>query len=250
MRTLWVVLLSIGATAAAAGEPAAFCGGAERDAAGGGLRVWNEATPGRESWRPPPCTGWTSPGFKLLVGISGTFSYSGGADGLLARFGGISGLTHVPFWSPTENDWRPIVLDAAALTGPDPDQHRADFTPEELGRGGDFFFLQGGGRASDVTYRMHVIEARPDRIVISTENVTPVRLFIMTLFSPGELQSVYLLERTGPGSWSYRSLTRTGLHASFLTDGRDASVINRAVALARHFTGIDLVREPALAAKR
>jgi hypothetical protein len=67
---------------------------------------------------------------------------------------------------------------------------------------------------------------------------------MITLFPPGEAQSVYLLERESPDIWRYYSLARTGKKASSLTEGHDASLINRAVAYYRYLAGIPTDREP------
>jgi hypothetical protein len=253
VRSIAVLLVAFWAAAAAAQDESALlpCGGAAlATPAGGAIRVWNGSTAEAESWHPPACTGWTAPGFKLLVQVAGSFPYEGDGAGLLDRFGAVSALTQVRFWSVSESDWRPLVERSLALAGPGAERRRPDFTADELKRGGDFYFEQGGGRASDVTYRLRVLDATHDRIVLSTENVTAVKLFLVTLFPPGELQSVYVLQRRATREWSYVNLTRTGREASPLTDGRDASIVNRAAALARHFTGTELVRGPAPSVSR
>jgi len=55
--------------------------------------------------------------------------------------------------------------------------------------------------SSPVVYRLRVLEAGAQRIVIATENVSPIRAFLVTLFPPGSLRAVYFLERRGPGAW-------------------------------------------------
>jgi len=64
----------------------------------------------------------------VLVALAGRFSYRGSVDGLLARFGAISALAGIQYWSVTEGGWRTLITHAAALDGPDATRPRADFT--------------------------------------------------------------------------------------------------------------------------
>ncbi len=91
---------------------------------------------------------------------------------------------------------------------------------------------------------MRITEVGQDRIVFDVENVTTMRLFFLTLFSPGEMQSIYFLDREPDGMWRFYSMVRTGKDASKLTIGHEASSINRAVAFYRHLAGIPTDREP------
>jgi hypothetical protein len=110
------------------------------------------------------------------------------------------------------------------------------------------FFEERDNRSSEpVVYRLRVLEARPDRIVIETENVSPVRAFFVTLFPPGSLRAAYFLERTVPGTWSLYGLSAVSEDASSFAVVSEPSYINRAGALYRHFIGIPGDREPPLA---
>jgi hypothetical protein len=66
---------------------------------------------------------------------------------------------------------------------------------------------------------------RPGGLVIQTENVSAVRLLLLSLVEPGDIQVAYFLERRSPGVWDYGSLTRTTPRFG----GHVASSINRAV---------------------
>jgi uncharacterized protein DUF6675 len=206
------------------------------------VQVWNSgelATP----WCPPPCTGWTTRDFKMLIALAGSFPHDGNAEALLARFGAFSALTEIRYWSVSDSAWRPLVTDATALSAPDPDRRRADFTAAEMAGGEDLFFAQSDNRSSkEVVYRLRVLEMRPGRLVIQTENVSAVRLLLLTLFGPGDIQVAYFLQRRSPGVWDYYSLTRTNPRFG----GHVASYINRAVAAYRHIAGIPTDRDPPL----
>jgi hypothetical protein len=91
---------------------------------------------------------------------------------------------------------------------------------------------------------MRILKVSPDRLVVSTENVSTLRYLLIPLFQPGEIQSVYFLERESPDVWRYYSIARTGKNASSLTAGHEASSINRAVAYYRQMAGIPTDSEP------
>lgn len=207
------------------------------------VQVWNSGEL-PAAWRPPACTGWTTRSFKMLIALAGSFRHDGDAEALLGRFGAVSILTEIRYWSVSDSAWRPLVTEATALSAPDPDRRRADFTAAEMAAGDDLFFAQSDNRSSnEVVYRLRVLEMRPGRLVIQAENVSAVRLLLLSLFEPGDIQIVYFLERRSPGVWDYYSLTRTNPRFG----GHVASYINRAVAAYRHIAGIPTDRDPPLA---
>jgi hypothetical protein len=83
--------------------------------------------------------------------------------------------------------------------------------------------------------------------VVTTENVSPVRKFMLTLVDPGGIQSIHFLERDVPGIWRYYVPARTSDDLMSLLDVSERSYVNRAVALYRHFIGIPTDRDPPLA---
>jgi hypothetical protein len=198
------------------------------------VAVWSD----NDAWRPPACSGWTVPGFRLLTAVAASFRSEDGIDRLLTRFGAISTLTGVRFWSASDRSWKPLMEAAAALNGPGASPARPDFSPLEMKSGEALYFVQGGGRIGDVVNRVRVREARPDRLVIEAENVTPIRFSVIRLFGAGELQTLYVLERQAPGVWTYYSLTRVGRGASSLVSSHVDSFVSRAVALYLHFAGL------------
>jgi len=211
------------------------------------VAVWSKENAAR--WMPLTCVGWpASQRFKVVVALAGNFRHDGSADDLLARFGAVSIMRGLRYWSVTDKAWRTLITDSTAVDGPDAKQRRPDFNPDELKSGADFFFAQDDSRSTGFpVYRMRVLEQGPFRIVVETENVTPVRVLIVTLFPPGSLRATYILERHGPGVWGIYGLSGTGEEASALAGGHEASYVNRAVALYRYFTGVPGDAEPPLA---
>jgi hypothetical protein len=135
-------------------------------------------------------------------------------------------------------------VDAYALTGSQLGQRREDFTPHEMSEGQIVYFEQTDNLSGKAIYRMHIAVASPDRIVIDVENVSTIRYLFIPLFHPGELQSIYFLDRESENVWRYYSIVRTGMNANRMITGNESSAVNRAVAFYRYFVGIPTDREP------
>ena len=198
--------------------------------------MWTSAELG--SWTPPACTGFTAKGDGVLVAVAGSFPFTGSADALLARFGAVSALKGLKYWSVTEGGWRTLITKATALEGPNLDRPRSDFTLAEMRSGADLYFAQSENRAGgDVVYRMRVRDFGPNRFVVGIENASPVSRYLVTLFNPGDLASVHFLERRGAGVWGYYGLAWAGDSLVSRLAVPEASYVNRALALYRHFLG-------------
>jgi hypothetical protein len=207
------------------------------------VRFWSESEFGRD-WKPPACTGWTDTGFSTLVTTVARFRYQTGAEGLLRRVGAISTLTGVRYWSTTHQQWQTLIVAAHASTGPQPGHRREDFAPNEMTPGKVLYLEEVDNLLGAAIYRMRIAEASADRVVVEVENVAVMRYFLITLFHPGEMQSIYFLDRESDNVWRYYSLVRTGRNASSLATGRESSSINRAVAFYRSLAGIPTDQEP------
>lgn len=201
---------------------------------------------GDARWPAPACTGWHGDGFRMLVALAGRFRLAGGMDAVLARFGAVSHLAGLRYWSVSTEQWQPLVTESHALDGPR-GVRRPDFSPAELRAGPQFASEIGSFTSGAVTYRMEVREVTADRLVVTVENTTTMRRLLIDLFGPGELQSLYVIEREADDVWIYYSLTRTRETASALTEGHDASYVNRAMAMFRHYAGGTAEAEPPVA---
>jgi hypothetical protein len=207
------------------------------------VRAWQRLDLGLD-WTPPACTGWTAPGFTSLVVTVALFRQGYGVEGLLHRIGAISEFAGMRYWSTTHKQWQTLIVDAFALIGPAGGLLREDFLPDEIATGKYLYFQQADNLTGKAIYQMHILSASPDRLVFDIENFSAVRYLMWPLFRPGELQSIYFLERESGDIWRYYSISRTGRNASRLTGGHDASSINRAVAYYRYLVGIPTDREP------
>jgi len=163
---------------------------------------------------------------------------------LLRHIGAISELAGMRYWSTTHKQWQTLIVNAHALTGSQAGSRRQDFTLEEMKPGQVLYLEQVDNLSGKAIYRMHIAEASADRLVFEVENVSIMRYFVVTLFHPGEVQSIYFLDRESDNVWRYYSIARTGRNASRLATGHASSSINRAVAFYRSLAGIPTDQEP------
>ena len=71
-----------------------------------------------------------------------------------------------------------------------------------------------------------------------------MRYFFIPILHPGEVQSMYFLDRESDNAWRYYSIVRTGKNANGLIAGNEPSAVNRAVAFYRYIVGIPTGQEP------
>jgi hypothetical protein len=207
------------------------------------VKSWSKSDFGRD-WRPPACTGWAAAGFTALVTTVARFRHTSETEGLLRTIGAISELAGLRYWSTTHKQWQTLIVDAYALTGLQHGQRREDFTLAEMKEGKVLYFEQVDNLSGKAMYRMHIAEASADRLVFDVENVSTMRYLFVPIFQPGEMQSIYFLDRQSDNVWRYYSIVRTGKNANRLIAGNESSSINRAVAYYRYLVGIPAEQEP------
>jgi hypothetical protein len=205
------------------------------------ITIWHGSE--AQQWKPPSCTGWSPPS-KLVIALKGSFRFEGSMNDLLSRLGAISALANTRYWSVTDKRWLTLARQASALRGPDANTRRPDFSGQELMQGAELYYWVDDTRSGNITYRLKVHERTTDRAVIVSENVTPVRRFLMTLFKPGALQSALAVQRISPNVFGLYILSRTGEGTSMLAAGHEGSYVNRANALFRQMAGIRTDQEP------
>ena len=207
------------------------------------VKTWSKLEAGAD-WRPPACTDWTEVGFTTLVTTVARFRPVSEAGGLLGHIGAISELRGMRYWSTTHKQWRTLIVDAHALTGPQTGQKREDFRADEMTEGKTLYFEQIDNLSGKAIYRMQILSASPDRLVINVENATTMHYYFVPMFRPGEMQSIYFLDREPENVWRYYGVTRTGKNSNQMLKGNESSSINRAVAFYRHMAGIPADQEP------
>jgi len=203
--------------------------------------VWSASELTRSGWQAAPCLHWGASQTKLAAALAGEFWFVGSVDDLAARLAHISALKSVRYWSVSHQSWQPLVTDAGALDGPE-GKGRPDPVASEFISGSSFIYFEvNHGRT---VYRMTVLERTADRLVVSTENMTPIRIGILSAFDPGAMQSVIFLDKRDPGTWGYYQTIRATEGASAIALGSNASYVNRLAALYRHTAGIPTDQEP------
>jgi hypothetical protein len=207
------------------------------------VKAWSASEFGRD-WNPPACTGWSAVGFTTLVATAARFRNTAGADGLLGQVGAISKLKGVRYWSTTHKRWQTLIEDAYALRDERSGERRGDFTPEQMKEGKELYFEQVDNLTGKGVYRMKVAKASPDELIVNVENVSTMYYHRIPAVHPGEMQSVYFLERESDNVWRYYGMVRTGKSANRFIAGNESSAVNRAVAFYRHFVGIPTDQEP------
>lgn len=207
------------------------------------VKSWSKSDLGPD-WKPPACTGWADRGFTTLVTIAARFPHASVSGGLLRHIGAISELAGMSYWSTTHQQWRTLIVDAYALTGLQSGRRRGDFTSDEMKEGKVLYFEQVDNLSGKAIYRMHIVEASARRLVFDVENVSTMRYFLIPILHPGDLQSMYFLDRESDSVWRYYSIVRTGKNANGLIAGNESSSVNRAVAFYRHLVGIPTAQEP------
>ena len=207
------------------------------------VKSWSKSDLGQD-WKPPACTGWAAVGFTRLVTIVARFRSISEAGDLLRHIGAISELAGMRYWSTTHKRWQTLIVNAQALTDLQSGQHRKDFAPDEMKQGAVLYFEQVDNLSGKGIYRIKIAEASANRIVFDIENVSTMRYLFIPVLHPGEIQSIYFLDRESDDVWRFYSLVRTGKDANRLIAGNESSAINRAVAFYRYLVGVPTALEP------
>lgn len=175
--------------------------------------------------------------FNSFAAVVGKFQAIG-MDAVLSRIGAISTHTGIRYWSVTDHGLEPLIKDAFAVEWPGVNNRRSDFTPMEMQVGRDLYFAEHDNRGTEpVLYRMRIIERSPDHLVVDIANANKVRLFLLTLFEPGDLRTTLFISGSEDGEWTCYALA--GFHPTALTGWLDhhKSQVNRLIALYGHLAG-------------
>ena len=199
-----------GAAAARAAEPVPLCGNAPPPpwpAVDKPAQVQSWLLDGRQDGPAPDCTGLRSRDFELLVRLTASFAAPGELADQLARFGAVSALKGMPYWSFTERKRQPLIREAYAIDQPASARQRPDYSLAELRAGNELYFVHSDNRSSSlVPYGLQLQQNTADAFQLRIENVGDIRFLGLTVVAPREMQWAVTIERLGPGRWGYRSL--------------------------------------------
>jgi len=177
----------------------------------------------------------------MLIMVNGLVRHAGPAAGLMERFGAVSSLAGLSYWSVRDHRFQALIMYAHAVEERGGDRKRPDYAVSEMRPGQALFFVEQDNRSSSqVVYKMTVRELSDDRLVVEMENTSAAHMWFLTMYGAGDLHSTYILERIADDLWSYYSLT--GVHENALVrlqgEDREKSYVNRALALFSFITVI------------
>ncbi len=237
--------------ALAASEPAnALCGNGPPlayPAADKPALVQSWLLDGRHDGPPPDCAGLRTKEFELLVGLTASFAAPGDLADMLTRFGAVSSLKGLPYYSFTDRKRQPFIRESYAIDNPASVRPRADYTATELRSGAELYFVHSDNRSSTlVPFGLQLLQSTDNGFQVRIENLANIRMYGLMLVATREMQWSVALERLGPGRWGYRSLL--GLHKLRLgrAEQHRLSNLSRCVAmfdlLAGRQTDIEIYR--------
>ena len=188
-------------------------------------------------WQPPPCLPWEAGKYRFIAVIAGPLAIADAGE-LLGRLGAISTTTGMRYWSESEDAWRVMIENATALAG-DGREPRADFTRDEMLAGAPLYFRDKDNRsANPITYRMRVLKASEDEVIVESANVTPIEVLGFTLLPPGSFRIAHVARRAPGGPWSLYLVSSADSRASRLIAVVNESFTHRAMAVFAHVTSV------------
>ncbi|MDX1375963.1 MAG: DUF6675 family protein [Burkholderiales bacterium] len=241
------MLLALGAQAQAQPVPPCRASETQVHPAFGPL----DGAPNVASWRDidlsgaPACLGPLRAPMEVVIALAGRFRAPLSLEDMARRVGAISHTEGLRYWSVTDEGWRTLLSEAYAVRGAESEARRADFSAAEVLSGEPLYTLQRDTRTTGPNrYRLVGRRAGPNRIVVESANVTPLRFVFVELYAPEALRVVHILERLEPGVWA--AYTVSAVRSGTLEQA-PRSVINRAAAYYRYLAGVPSDRDPPLA---
>lgn len=210
------------------------------------VATWANKDLHKLGWTPPACLGWQSDS-RLVAALAARFHAASSLDQVAQPLADVSHYAAVKFWAITRHEWRPMALSAWAVAGPDSKERRPDPPVSALQAGRDFYYSEDAELAGHVVYRTRVLEHTADRLVLETENVTPIKVAIVTLFDPGALQVATFLQRIDTDTWGLYEITRASEQSSSMVAGYQSSYLNRLEAVRRMLARQPTDRDPPIA---
>ena len=102
-------------------------------------------------------------------------------------------------------------------------------------------------RTGRSVHHLTVRRRTADKVELSTENLTPIKYSLFTIFEPHALRSATFIERRGPTEWGYYQTIGVGEGSDFIAVRSTSPYINRLTALYRYMAGVPTDGAPAAA---
>ncbi|HEY2529201.1 MAG TPA: DUF6675 family protein [Xanthobacteraceae bacterium] len=192
----------------------------------------------------PACFEWDSRRFPQVAAIRGLIDASN-ANSLIERLGAVSHFTGMRYWSVTDHRLEVLITAAFAIRPARLTEPRPDYSLQEMRAGQELEFSEHDNRLPEaVIYRMRILERDEHHFVVDISNVTPVKRLLFTLFSPGDIRTVFFVSEARPRVWTCFALS--GLHTSSLASlvENPKSHLNRLIALYGYLAQSDLATLP------
>jgi hypothetical protein len=208
--------------------------------------AWRSADLRREGWQPPACLGWQGDS-RIIAALATRFHSPLSLGAMAERLTAVSGHPSIRFWAAGLREWLPLVVDAWVVDGPNGGMRLSDPSRQALMPGHEFYYTEVMEVIGQVVFRVRVLEHTRDRLVLATENVTPIRAAVVTLFEPGALQIGSFLDHEEPDDWKLYEITRAAAASNFMVAGYPSSYLNRLDAMRRYIVGLPTDRDPPIA---
>jgi hypothetical protein len=208
--------------------------------------TWRDADLQKLNWQPPACLGWQGDS-RLVAALAARFHSSQSLDELAGRLAAVSHYPSIRFWAITRREWRPLAVAAWAVDGPKGTVREPDPPASALQPGHDLYYAEEADMAGRAVYRLHVIAHTADRLVLETENVSPIKVTFITMFEPAALQVATFLQRLDGDTWGLYEITRASAASSSMVSGYQGAYLNRLEAIRRLLAGKPTDGDPPIA---
>jgi hypothetical protein len=201
------------------------------------VATWSESDLNTAAWRLSPCLHWTEGRTRLATALAAVV-HAPSLDELLARYGALSHYKSIRFWSTMHQSWEEFVAQAGFTDGPNATYTYPDLKPEDFVTGKDFYYYELDPRTGRTIHHLAVRQRTADKVELATENLTPIRYSMFTVFEPHALKTATFIERRGPDEWGYYQAIGVGEGSDFIAVHSASPYINRLTALYRYMAGL------------
>jgi hypothetical protein len=207
------------------------------------IASWNEDDLNKAAWQFSPCLHWTDGRTRMATALAAAV-HAPSLDHLLVRYGALSQYKGIRFWSTMHQSWEPFVTQAGFTDGPEARYIVPDLKPEDFVTGRQFYYYEIDPRTGRTIHHLTVQQRTADRVELATENLTPIKYSMFTVFEAHALRSATFIERRGVGEWGYYQTIGVGEGSDFIAVHSASPYINRLTSLYRYMAGMSTDSAP------
>ena len=201
------------------------------------IASWSEDDLNKAAWQLSPCLHWTEGRTRMATALAGVF-HAPSLDDLLTLYGALSQYKSIHFWSTMHQAWEPFVTQAGFTDGLAVTYTYPDLKPEDFVAGREFYYYEIDARTGRTVHHLTVRQRTADKVELSTENLTPIKYALFTIFEPHALRSATFIERRGANEWGYYQTIGVGEGSDFIAVRSASPYVNRLTALYRYMAGM------------